>query len=109
MEARLGRTRYLVGDRITEADWRLFPTLVRFDAVYHGHFKCNLRRLADYPNLSAYMRDVYQTPGVAATFNQAHAKRHYYESHRTLNPSGIVPLGPALDFDLPHGRERLSA
>jgi len=109
LESRLAKQRYLCGGRLTEADVRLVPTLLRFDLVYYAHFKCNLRRLADYPNLSAYMRDVYQTPGVAATFNQAHAKRHYYESHRTLNPSGIVPLGPALDFDLPHGRERLSA
>jgi len=107
LELRLGRRRYLCGDRITEADIRLLPTLLRFDLVYCSHFKCNLRRVADYPNLSAYMRDLYQTPGVAATFNATHAKRHYYESHRKLNPAGIVPVGPITDFDRPHGRERL--
>jgi len=104
LEARLGRSRYLVGNRITEADWRLFTTLVRFDAVYFGHFKCNLRRIADYPNLAGYLRDLYQTPGVADTVNMGHIKRHYYASHRSINPSGIVPLGPDLDFTEPHGR-----
>ena len=108
LELRLARQRYLCGDRLTEADVRLLPTLLRFDLVYYSHFKCNLRRLADYPKLSAYMRDLHQTPGVAATFNVTHAKRHYYESHRALNPSGIVPLGPAIDLDRPHGRERLA-
>jgi putative glutathione S-transferase len=107
LESRLGRRRYLCGDRITEADIRLLPTLLRFDLVYFSHFKCNLRRIADYPNLFAYTRDLYQTPGVAATFNPTHAKRHYYESHRKLNPAGIVPAGPITDFDRPHGRERL--
>lgn len=106
LEARLGRSRYLVGNRITEADWRLFPTLVRFDAVYHGHFKCNLRRVADYPNLSSYARELYQVPGVAGTVNLDHIKRHYYGSHRTINPTGIVPRGPALDFGAAHDRER---
>jgi putative glutathione S-transferase len=107
LEARLAARRYLCGARLTEADLRLLPTLLRFDLVYYGHFKCNLRRLVDYPNLWAYTRDVAQTPGVLATFDADHAKRHYYESHRTLNPSGIVPLGPQLDFAAPHGRARL--
>jgi putative glutathione S-transferase len=106
MEARLDRSRYLVGDRITEADWRLFPTLVRFDAVYVGHFKCNLRRIEDYPNLSNYLRDLYQVPGIAETVDMDHIKRHYYASHRHINPSGIVPKGPALDFSTPHDRGR---
>lgn len=109
LESRLAGQRYLCGNRLTEADIRLLPTLLRFDLVYFAHFKCNLRRLADYPALSAYARDLYQTPGVAATFNATHAKRHYYESHRTLNPTGIVPLGPTIDFDGPHGRERLAS
>jgi putative glutathione S-transferase len=104
LEAWLARTRYLVGDRLTEADWRLFTTLVRFDAVYYTHFKCNLRRIADYPNLSNYLRELYQVPGVAETVNMDHIRRHYYASHRHLNPSGIVPKGPALDFDAPHDR-----
>lgn len=108
IEARLSRQRYLAGDRLTEADWRLFTTLVRFDAVYYSHFKCNLRRIADYPNLSNYLRDLYQVPGVAGTVNMAHIKAHYYGSHRTINPTGIVPLGPELDFDAPHDRARLS-
>jgi putative glutathione S-transferase len=106
MEARLDRSRYLVGDRITEADWRLFPTLVRFDAVYHGHFKCNLRRIEDYPSLSNYLRDLYQVPGVAETVDMDHIKRHYYASHRHINPTGVVPGGPALDFSAPHDRAR---
>ena len=104
LEAQLGVTRYLVGDAPTEADWRVLPTLLRFDAVYVGHFKCNLRRLVDYPNLWAYTRELYQWPGVAQTFNLEHAKRHYFESHAVINPSGIVPLGPILDFHAPHGR-----
>lgn len=98
LELRLASTEYLVGGRLTEADIRLFTTLVRFDAVYHGHFKCNLRRLIDYPNLSRFGRRMYALPGVAATCDFDHVKRHYYESHRHLNPSGIVPLGPARDF-----------
>ena len=104
LEAQLSVTRYLVGDAPTEVDWRVLPTLLRFDAVYVGHFKCNLRRLVDYPNLWAYTRDLYQWPGVAPTFNLEHAKRHYFESHAVINPSGIVPLGPILDFHAPHGR-----
>ena len=106
LESRLARSRYLVRDRITEADWRLFTTLIRFDAVYFGHFKCNLRRIADYPNLSNYLRELYQVPGVAETVNMAHIKQHYYGSHRQINPTGIVPAGPALDFDAPHDRAR---
>jgi putative glutathione S-transferase len=108
IEDRLGRQRYLCGERMTEADIRLLTTLLRFDLVYFAHFKCNARRLADCPNLSGYARDLYQMPGVAATFNAEHTKRHYYESHRTLNPSGIVPVGPATDFDAPHDRARLA-
>jgi putative glutathione S-transferase len=106
LEERLSVRRYVVGARLTEADWRLFTTLVRFDAVYYGHFKCNLRRIDDYPNLSNYLRDLYQVPGVAETVNMDHIKRHYYGSHRRLNPSGIVPLGPALDFTAPHDRAK---
>ncbi len=109
LEERLSRQRYLLGDRITEADWRLFTTLVRFDAVYVGHFKCNLRRIADYPNLSGYLRELYQVPGVAGTVNFLHIKHHYYGSHGTINPTGIVPVGPLLDLDAPHGRGRLKA
>lgn len=109
LEARLARQRHLCGTCITEADIRLLPTLLRFDLVYYAHFKCNLRRLAGYPNLSAYARDLYQAPGVAPTFNALHAKRHYYESHRRLNPSGIVPAGPEIDFSLPHSREGLGS
>ena len=104
LEARLARSRYLVGERFTEADWRLFPTLVRFDAVYYGHFKCNLRHIWDYPNLWGYVRDLYQTPGIAETVSLDHIKRHYYMSQRTVNPTQIVPLGPPLDFSTPHGR-----
>lgn len=107
LDARLSVQRYLVGDRLTEADWRLFTTLVRFDAVYVGHFKCNLRRIADYPNLSGYLRDLYQVPGIAGTVNFEHIKRHYYGSHATINPTGIVPKGPALDLGAPHDRARL--
>lgn len=109
LEVRLEGQRFLFGDRQTEADWRLFTTLVRFDAVYVGHFKCNIRRIADYPNLDAYVRDLYQTPGVAETVNMEHIKGHYYRSHLMINPTGIVPVGPELDFTRPHGRERLSA
>jgi putative glutathione S-transferase len=108
LEQRLGKRRYLLGERLTEADWRLFTTLIRFDAVYHGHFKCNLRRIVDYPNLWAYVRELYQWPGVAATVNFEHIKGHYYRSHATINPTGIVPLGPQLDLDQPHGRDNLS-
>jgi glutathionyl-hydroquinone reductase len=108
LEERLSRQRYLVGHQITEADWRLFTTLVRFDAVYYSHFKCNLRRIVDYPNLSNYLRDLYQVPGVAETVNLDHIKRHYYGSHRNVNPTGIVPIGPQIDFTLPHDRGRFS-
>ncbi len=107
LDARLSGQRWLVGNRLTEADWRLFTTLVRFDAVYVGHFKCNQRRIADYPNLSGYLRDLHQIPGIAATVDFSHIKRHYYGSHPTINPTGIVPKGPILDLDAPHGRERL--
>ncbi len=106
LEVRLSRQRYLVGDRLTEADWRLFTTLVRFDPVYVGHFKCNLRRIADYPNLSNYTRDLYQVPGVAETVNMEHIKRHYYGSHETVNPTRIVPVGPRIDYAAPHDRNR---
>ena len=109
LEARLARQRYLVGDRLTEADWRLFTTLVRFDAVYVGHFKCNIRRLIDYPALWAYTRELYQVPGVAETVDLDHIRYHYHASHRSINPHGIVPAGPVLDFALPHDRERLRA
>lgn len=105
LESRLARERYLVGGQITEADWRLLPTLVRFDPVYHGHFKCNRRRLVDYPNLWAYARELYQLPGIAGTVDLDHIKTHYYGSHRSLNPSGIVPRGPEIDFTTPHGRD----
>ena len=108
IEQRLGRQRYLVGDRFTEADLRLFPTLVRFDAVYYSHFKCNLRRLADYHNLSNYTRDIYQMPGVAETVDIPRIKLGYYGGMRNLNPSGIIPLGPELDFSAPHDRGRLA-
>ncbi len=104
LEGLLGERRYLLGDRLTEADLRLFPTLVRFDAVYHGHFKCNLRRLVDYPNLWGYTRQLYQLPGVAQTVALDEIKRHYYMTHVSINPSRIVPLGPAIDFGAPHGR-----
>ncbi len=104
LDARLADRRFLLGDRPTEADWRLLTTLLRFDLVYVGHFKCNRRRIVDHPNLWPYTRDLYQWPGVAATFDRDHAKRHYYESHKTINPTGIVPVGPDLDFDAPHGR-----
>ncbi|MBP6018555.1 MAG: glutathione S-transferase family protein [Burkholderiaceae bacterium] len=107
LETRLSGQRYLVGAQITEADWRLFTTLIRFDAVYHGHFKCNLKRLVDYPNLWAYTRELYQWPGIADTLNMQHVKDHYYRSHDTINPNGIVPLGPLLALSDPHGRECL--
>lgn len=109
IEARLEKNRYLTGDTITEADWRLFTTLVRFDPVYVGHFKCNIKRIVDYPNLWGYLRDLYQVPGVAETVNMDHIKTHYYGSHDTINPTLIVPVGPEIDFMTPHGREKLSA
>lgn len=105
LDARLATRRYLFGRRIVEADWRLFCTLVRFDAVYHGHFKCNVRRIVDYPNLHGYLKDLYQQPGVRETVNFDHIKRHYYVTHDEINPTRIVPIGPELDLDSPHGRE----
>jgi glutathionyl-hydroquinone reductase len=107
-ESVLGQKRYLCGDRITEADWAFFTTLVRFDPVYHYHFKCNLSRVVDYTNLWDYLKDLYQQPGIAETVNFDHIKRHYYVSHESINPTRIVPKGPIIDFDEPHDRERLS-
>ena len=109
LEERLGRQRYLVGEMLTEADWRLFTTLIRFDPAYFGHFKCNLRQLVDYHNLSNFLRELYQLPGVAETVRFDHIKTHYYLSHPTLDPTGIVPIGPALDNTLPHDRNRFRA
>ncbi|MEE9571039.1 MAG: glutathione S-transferase family protein [Gammaproteobacteria bacterium] len=108
LDARLSSQRYLTGDRITEADWRLLTTLLRFDPVYVGHFKCNVRRIADYPNLSGYVRDLYQQPEVAATLRLDHIKSHYYGSHESINPTRIVPVGPVIDYSAPHDRARLS-
>jgi putative glutathione S-transferase len=108
LEQRLSKSRYLFANRIVEADWRLFCTLVRFDAVYYGHFKCNLRRILDYPNLQGYLMDLYQQPGIAETVNFDHIKRHYYMTHTAINPTRIVPIGPLLDLTKPHGRERLN-
>jgi putative glutathione S-transferase len=104
LEERLASRRYLFGDQPVETDWRLFTTLVRFDAVYFGHFKCNLRRLVDYPNLSRYARDLFQLPGIAQTVNFDHIRKHYYTSHKAINPNGIVPIGPELDFSAAHRR-----
>ncbi len=104
LEDRLGQSRYLMGDRITEADWRLWTTLIRFDAVYHGHFKCNRRRIVDYPNLWGFAKELYQWPGVAETTHLDHIVRHYHYSHETINPHRIVPIGPILDLTAPHGR-----
>lgn len=109
LEDRLASRRYLIGDRITEADWRLFTTLARFDPVYVGHFKCDRRRLVDYPNLWAYARELYQWPGVAGTVNFDHIRRHYYYSHATVNPNRIISTGPVLDWTAPHGRDALKA
>lgn len=109
LEDLLGRQRFLLGDQVTEADWRLFTTLIRFDAVYYGHFKCNLRRLVDYPDLWAYTRELYQWPGVAGTVDFDHIKQHYYRSHPTINPNGIVPKGPVLDLMQPPEREHVPA
>jgi len=108
LEEKLSRQRYLVGNQITEADWRLFTTLVRFDAVYYNHFKTNKKRLVEYPNLWAYTRELYQVPGVAETVNMDHIKYHYFASHRSINPTGIVPKGPEIDFMQAHGRESFS-
>ena len=107
LEERLALRRYLLGPRIVETDWRLFCTLIRFDAVYHGHFKCNFRRIVDYRNLDAYMRDLYQMPGISETVNFDHIKRHYYMTHDEINPTRIVPVGPILDLERPAERERL--
>lgn len=107
IEEHLITSRYLVGDRLTEADWRLFTTLVRFDAVYVGHFKCNKKRIADYPNIQGYLKELYQVEGVSATTDMYHIKRHYYFSHTGINPTQVVPLGPELDLDSPHGRESI--
>ncbi|WP_298812616.1 glutathione S-transferase family protein [uncultured Roseibium sp.] len=109
LEDRLTTRRYLAGEQLTEADWRLFTTLVRFDAVYVGHFKCNIRRIADYPNLSNYLLELYQVPGVAETVDMPTIKQHYYGSHESVNPTRIVPVGPDLDFLAPHNRDRLKA
>jgi len=108
LEVRLASQRYLAGDQITEADWRLWVTLIRFDPVYHGHFKCNIRRIIDYPNLWNFTKELYQWPGVAETTNHVHIKNHYYGSHRTVNPTLIIPIGPDIDFDAPHDRGRLA-
>ncbi len=104
LEQHLAKNRYLVGDKITEADWRLFTTLIRFDKVYHLHFKCNRARIVDYPNLWGYLRELYQWPGVAGTVNFDHIVRHYHYSHDTINPNRIIPINPDPDFDAPHGR-----
>ena len=104
LDEKLSKSRFLIGDTPTEADWRLWTTLYRFDLVYHGHFKCNIRRLVDYPNLWPYARDLYQWPGIAETVNPMHAQRHYYESHDMVNPTRVVPAGPELDWEQPHGR-----
>lgn len=107
LDERLSTQRYLTGSAITEADWRLFTTLVRFDPVYFGHFKCNMRRIADYEHLSGYMRELYQRPGIADTVNLQHIKNHYYASHESINPSRIIPKGPKIDYAAPHDRARL--
>lgn len=107
LESRLDKHRYLAGKRLSEADWRLFTTLIRFDVVCHGHFKCNRQRIEDYPNLSNYLRESYQAPGVADTTHFDHIQRHYYHSRRRTNPPGIVPTGSAVDFNRPHNRDRL--
>ncbi|MBI1418676.1 MAG: glutathione S-transferase family protein [Limimaricola sp.] len=109
LEGLLSQQRYLAGAQITEADWRLFTTLIRFDTVYHGHFKCNRARIVDYPNLWAYTRELYQWPGVAATTRLDHITRHYHYSHDTINPHRIIPTGPVLDLDAPHGRDAVGA
>ena len=108
LEERLSEKRYLTGNRLTEADWRLFTTLIRFDAVYYCHFKCNRQQIRDYPNLSGYVRELYQVPGVAETVDIRQIKQHYYVSQRTINPTQIVPVGPELDFSSPHGRDGLN-
>ena len=107
LEERLSKSRFLFDERIVESDWRFFCTLIRFDVVYHGHFKCNLRRIIDYPNLQGYLMDLYQQPGIAETVNFDHIKRHYYMTHTQINPARIVPIGPLLDLTKPHGREKI--
>lgn len=107
LEERLSKQRYLVGTQLTEADWRLFPTLIRFDVVYHGHFKCNIRRIIDYPNLYGYLRDLYQHDRISETVNFDHIKRHYYVTHTDINPTQVVPVGPEIDLSSPHGRDGL--
>jgi putative glutathione S-transferase len=107
LEERLSKSRFLFEGRIVESDWRFFCTLIRFDVVYHGHFKCNLRRIIDYPNLQGYLMDLYQQPGISDTVNFDHIKRHYYMTHTQINPTRIVPIGPLLDLTKPHGREKL--
>lgn len=107
IETILSKNRYLVGDKLTEADWRLFTTLLRFDSVYYSHFKCNLRRIEEYPHMSNYIRELYQYPGVAETVNFKHIKEHYFKSHKTINPTGVVPIGPELDLSTPHNRIEL--
>ena len=109
LEDRLSSNRYLMGDRITEADWRLFPTLIRFDPVYHLHFKCNRKRIVDYPNLWAYVRELYQWPGISSTVNIDHMVRHYHFSHDSINPHRIIPINPVIDYDTPHGRNQRGA
>ncbi|AIW14491.1 glutathione S-transferase family protein [Vibrio tubiashii] len=109
LDAHLAKSRYLAGDSITEADWRLFTTLIRFDAVYVGHFKCNKKRIADYGNLNGYMKELYQVPGIKETTDFYHIKRHYYFSHTGINPTQVVPLGPELDLTSPHGRNLLGS
>ena len=108
LEQRLSTSRYLFDKRVVEADWRLFCTLIRFDVVYHGHFKCNVRRIIDYPNLQGYLMDLYQRPGIGETVNFDHIKRHYYMTHTQINPTRIVPIGPAFDLTKPHGCEKIS-
>ena len=107
LEGRLSKSRFLFEGHIVESDWRFFCTLIRFDVVYHGHFKCNLRRIVDYPNLQGYSMDLYQQPGIAETVNFDHIKRHYYMTHTEINPTRIVPIGPIFDLEKPHNRERL--
>ena len=107
MEKRLSKSRYLFGKGIVEADWRFFCTLIRFDVVYHGHFKCNLRRIIDYPNLQGYLLELYQQPGICETVSVDHIKRHYYMTHEEINPTRIVPLGPIVDLTRPHHREKI--
>ncbi len=107
IETILSKNRYLVGNKLTEADWRLFTTLLRFDSVYYSHFKCNLRRIEEFPHISNYIRELYQYPGVAETVNFKHIKEHYFKSHKTINPTGVVPIGPQLDLSTPHNRTRL--